>query len=33
MKKKITRTDKFSKKDTDKIFNSLGSYGDKRKRK
>lgn len=29
MKRKITKTKKFSKKDTDKIFKNLGSYGGK----
>ena len=28
-KRKITKTEKFSKKDTDKIFKNLGSYGGK----
>lgn len=28
-KRKITKGEKFSKKDTDKIFKNLGSYGGK----
>ena len=31
MKTKITKGNKFSKKETDKIFNNLGGYGGKRK--
>jgi len=32
-KTKIARSDKFSKKDTDKLFAGLGSYGDGMKKK
>lgn len=30
IKRKITKHEKFSKKDTDKIFKNLGSYGSKK---
>ena len=32
-KRKITQHEKFSKKDTDKIFKNLGSYGGKNKKR
>ena len=31
-KKKVVQTGKFSKKETDKIFNNLGGYGGKKKK-